>query len=86
MEAITPTIAQYLGLPDTDGVIVTAVDPNSFAERAGIMKGDVIRELNRKKVKNLAEFNVEMANSSKTGRYLFLILRSGNTIFIAINK
>jgi serine protease Do len=86
VEAITPTIAQYLGLPDTDGVIVTAVDPNSFAERAGIMKGDVIRELNRKKVKNLAEFNAEMANSTKTGRYLFLILRSGNTIFIAINK
>ena len=86
VEAITPTIAQYLGLPDTDGVIVTAVDPNSFAERAGIMKGDVIRELNRKKVKNLAEFNAEMANSNKTGRYLFLILRSGNTIFIAINK
>ena len=86
VEAITPTIAQYLGLPDTDGVIVTAVEPGSFAERAGIMKGDVIRELNRKKIKNLAEFSAEMANSNKTGRYLFLILRSGNTIFIAINK
>jgi serine protease Do len=86
VEAITPTIAQYLGLPDTDGVIVTAVEPGSFAERAGIMKGDVIRELNRKKIKNLAEFNIEMTNSNKTGRYLFLILRSGNTIFIAINK
>ncbi len=86
VEGITPTISQYLGLPDTDGVIVTTVDPGSFAERAGIMKGDVIRELNRKKIKNLAEFNAEMSNSSKTGRYLFLILRSGNTIFIAINK
>jgi serine protease Do len=86
VEAITPTIAQYLGLPDTDGVIVTAVEPGTFAERAGMMKGDVIREVNRKKVKNLAEFNTEMAASGKTGRYLFLILRSGNTIFIAINK
>jgi serine protease Do len=86
VEAITPTISQYLGLPDTDGVIVTAVEPGSFAERAGMMKGDVIREVNRKKIKNLAEFNAEMASSTKTGRYLFLILRSGNTIFIAINK
>ncbi len=86
VEAITPTIAQYLGLPDTDGVIVTAVESGSFAERAGVMKGDVIRELNRKKIRNLAEFNAEMTNSGKTGRYLFLILRSGNTIFIAINK
>jgi serine protease Do len=86
VEAITPTISQYLGLPDTDGVIVTAVEPGSFAERAGVMKGDVIRELNRKKIKNLAEFSAEMTNSNKTGRYLFLILRSGNTIFIAINK
>ncbi len=86
VEAITPTIAQYLGLPDTDGVIVTAVEPGSFAERAGVMKGDVIRELNRKKIKNLAEFSAEMTNSNKAGRYLFLILRSGNTIFIAINK
>jgi serine protease Do len=86
VDAVTPTIAQYLGLPDTDGVIVNSVAPASFAERAGIMKGDVIREVNRKKIKNLAEFNAEMANSKKTGRYLFLIWRNGNTIFIAINK
>jgi serine protease Do len=86
VDAVTPTIAQYLGLPDTDGVIVNSVEPASFAERAGIMKGDVIREVNRKKIKNLAEFNAEMTNSKKTGRYLFLIWRNGNTIFIAINK
>ncbi len=86
VDVVTPTIAQYLGLPDTDGVIVNSVEPASFAERAGIMKGDVIREVNRKKIKNLAEFNAEMANSKKTGRYLFLIWRNGNTIFIAINK
>ena len=38
--------AQELGLKGKKGVVVTNVDPESEAERAGLMPGDVIREIN----------------------------------------
>lgn len=39
---ITPQIAERLGLPSTDGVIVVAVVPGSPAVSAGVRPGDVI--------------------------------------------
>jgi len=85
VEGITPTVAQYLGLKDTEGVIVSRVERGSLGEKAGIMKGDVVLELNHKKIRNVEDFKREMS-SIKTGQYLFLIWRNGNTVFIAINK
>jgi len=85
VEEVTPDISQYLGLPDTDGVLVSKVDSGSFAERAGILRGDVILEINHTRIASLEEFEREMAKAKKMGRYLFLIWRNGTTVFIAIN-
>jgi serine protease Do len=85
VEEVTPEISQYLGLPDTDGVLISQVESGSFAERAGILRGDVIREINHKKITSLADFEREMKEAQKMGRYLFLIWRNGTTVFIAIN-
>ena len=38
------------------GVVVTRIDPDSPAERAGLQTGDIIREINRKPVKNVEDF------------------------------
>lgn len=86
VEDVTPKIAKYLGLTDVEGVLVSRVERGGLGEKAGIMRGDVIRELNHKKIMNVEEFNQEMTSSKKTGRYLFLIWRNGKTIFIALNK
>ena len=85
VEEVTPEISQYLGLSDTDGVLVSRVEMGSFAERAGILRGDVIREINHKKITTLDDFEREMVEAQKMGRYLFLIWRNGTTVFIAIN-
>jgi serine protease Do len=86
VDAVTPETARYLGLPDTDGVVVRAVQTGGVAERNGIMKGDVIREVNRKKIKNVADFNTELTNSKKTGVYTFLIYRNGVNFYLSFNK
>jgi len=50
------------------------------------MKGDVIRELNRKKIKNPDRVQCRDDKQQQDRPLPLLILRSGNTIFIAINK
>jgi len=49
-----------LNLKDKRGVIVTDVQPGSPAQSADIRSGDVIKEIEKKPVKNLGEFKEAM--------------------------
>jgi serine protease Do len=49
-EDITPGLAEGFNLPDQNGALVGDVETNTPAQRAGIKSGDVIREINGKKV------------------------------------
>jgi len=54
--SITDIIASQLGLKDKDGVVVVHVEPNTPASLAGLRKGDVIRELNRREIDGIDDF------------------------------
>ena len=57
VRALTKEIAKQIGVPDgTKGVVVAGVEPGSAAQEAGLRRGDVIVELNRKRVRKLADF------------------------------
>jgi len=49
---IDQTTADYYGLPDPNGVIVSEVTPNGPAAEAGLQEGDIIREVDGHKIKN----------------------------------
>ena len=66
----------------TPGVVVTDVDPSSPAADAGLRKGDVIQQVNRKPVRNKAEFEAALRNAGKSP--LLLVNREGNTLFLAV--
>jgi len=57
VSAITPEIAQRLGIEKAGGVVVSEVEPGSPADNAGIMPGDIINEINKQEVKNIDDFN-----------------------------
>ena len=42
---------------ETKGVVITAVKPKSEAAKAGVRPGDVVKEVNRKKVATVDEYN-----------------------------
>ncbi|MCK9425687.1 MAG: trypsin-like peptidase domain-containing protein [Ignavibacteriaceae bacterium] len=52
IQNIDETIARYFKLESTRGVIVTQVEKNSSAGRAGIKPGDVITQINEYKINN----------------------------------
>lgn len=76
--------AKELGVKEkAQGVVVTAVEPESSAEKAGVMRGDVIRELNRQSVKSVKEFEKVSSGLKKGEHVLILIDRRGNALFLS---
>lgn len=67
------------------GVAVRSVDPDSRAARAGLREGDVIREINRKPVKSVEDFEQVVRKLDPADRVLLLITRGRATIFLTIS-
>jgi serine protease Do len=82
VQNLTPEIANELHIsPRTKGVVVTGVNPDSKAAEAGLRKGDVIQEVNRRPVQNEEQFQAAMSKSGNDA--LLLVNRDGNTMFVA---
>jgi serine protease Do len=84
VQRLTPQIAESLGLEKADGVVVTAVEPGSAADEAGIRRGDVILEVDRKPIRNLDEYKKSIAGIRKGKGVLFLVRRGESTLFLAL--
>ena len=54
---ITPELAQSLKLESEDGVLVSDVTPGEPGGDSGLRRGDVISEVNRKKVRNKQDYD-----------------------------
>jgi len=84
VQRLTPQMAEGLGLDKTEGVVVTGVEPGSAADEAGIRRGDVILEVDRKSIRNLDEYKKAVAAIRKGRGVLFLVRRGDNTLFLAL--
>ena len=83
VEDLDAQSAKQLGLPaNAQGVVVTEVSPSSAAAEAGLRRGDVIQEVNRKPVRNASEFERAVAASKEDT--LLLVNRNGNTLYLAV--
>jgi len=86
VQPMTPQLAESFGIERTDGLVISAVKPGSAAEESGLRAGDVILEVNRKPVKNLADYNREVARNDKVKSVLFLVRRGQNSLFLALKR
>ena len=73
---ITPDVAKQLNLRSTEGVIVARVDEGSAAAEAGVQRGDVIREINRQRVRTVGDFE-RLTKDVKEGDRLTVLLQRG---------
>jgi serine protease Do len=84
VQNLTPEIAQTLGLKRAQGVVITAVERGSAADDAGLRRGDVILEIDRETVRNLADYRHAIAGLKKGEPSLFFIQRGQSTSFVAL--
>jgi serine protease Do len=85
VQPLTPDIAESLGLSsEVKGVVVSAVEQGSSADDAGLRRGDVILEVNREPVKDLASYRKALKAAGKGKSVLLLVRRGESTIFMAL--
>jgi len=87
-EELTPDLAHKLEMGKLSGVVVTQVDPASFAEDVGFTRGDVIVEVNHVPVNSMADYRTQMAKLKPGDDVLFRIARRSEadrvlTLFLA---
>uniref|UniRef100_Q3ATA8 Peptidase S1C, Do n=1 Tax=Chlorobium chlorochromatii (strain CaD3) TaxID=340177 RepID=Q3ATA8_CHLCH len=83
-EELTPELAQRLKLKGSSGkVVITAIQQQSTAYRAGLRPGDVILSVNKQAVSSVASYNALVKNLAKGELLLLLIERGGNKSYIA---
>ena len=76
--------AKELGIKGkAQGVVVTNVEPDSGAGKAGLMPGDIIREINRQPVKSVKDFEKASSAVKKGENVLMLINRRGASLFLS---
>ncbi|MDA8165561.1 MAG: DegQ family serine endoprotease [Desulfobacteraceae bacterium] len=86
VQDLTPEMARSLGIGQTTGVLVAEVEPGSPAAESGLRPGDLILEVNRRKVDDVAAFRETMGRVASGRTVLFLIKRDANTLFVAMRK
>lgn len=81
---LTPELANRLGITEKEGVIISSVEPGGPAEEVGIMKGDIIKEVNRKRVKNVQEYSAAIAKAAAGENILFFMKRGEDSLFVVL--
>ncbi len=84
VQNLTPDIAQQLGIASgVTGVVVSSVDPMSAAAEAGIQRGDVIEEVDRKPVHNVEQYRQAISGVGSQP-ILLLVSRNGGTLYVVL--
>lgn len=82
---ITKALANQYELDYRAGVLVTSVEPGSPAHKKGIRTGDLILEIDQQEIKNTGDYNKVVDSLKDREKAIpFLILRDGNTMYVAI--
>jgi serine protease Do len=84
IQDIDEQLAQSFNLPDSNGILVTEVHPDTPAEKGGIKEGDVIVKLDNEAVADVAELRNGIAMTSPGTDLAIEIFRDGTSQTIKV--
>ena len=78
LQELTPELAEQFEYSPNQGVLITAVEPDSPAGRLGLQAGQLIEEVNRQQVGSLSALE-KVLSSTKNKQQVLLRVRSGKS-------
>ncbi|MBK9517103.1 MAG: trypsin-like peptidase domain-containing protein [Anaeromyxobacter sp.] len=84
LQPLTPELSKQLGLEGDQGVLVADVTEGGPAERAGLVRGDLILEVNRQPVTRPAEVGEVIGKLADGDLVLLRVRRGDGALFLAV--
>jgi serine protease Do len=84
IQELTPGLAKSFNLQNTSGVLVSQVQPNSPAAKAGLRPGDVILDYNGKETKTPTELSMAVADTKVGSTANIRLIREGKPMNLQI--
>jgi len=82
--SLTPQLAEQLGVSESSGVLVQDVEDGGRAQTAGLTRGDVIVEVDRKPVKTVEALQKALAEHRSGTPVLVLVRREGQSLYLTV--
>jgi len=79
VESLTPERAQRVGVEGQKGVLVSEVEPTSFADDVGFAQGDVISQVNDQSVTSVDDYRKAISKLKPGENVVFKVLRRSPT-------
>jgi len=86
VEGLTKDLARQFGVSLTSGVIVTAVEPDSPAGQGRVRTGDVITEVNRRRVSTPQQFHDAMKAADLRRGLILNFISDGENQFVVLKQ
>jgi len=82
IQNLTPDLAKSLGIKETEGALIAGVENSSPADKAGLKRGDLITEMNGKKITDATALRNVVASMAPGAKADIKIIRSGKELTI----
>ena len=83
VQDMTSQLRDFFGVAGNDGVLVTSVERNSAAEKAGLKAGDVITGADNRNIRTPYDFQVELRG---TGKVTLRVVREKKEMDIVFDR
>lgn len=81
---LSDVMAEAVGLPDTQGVLIQDVEEGLPAAEAGIQRGDVVLDFNGRRVRGATDFRLQVAQTPPGTSVDLTVKRAGETLTIPV--
>ncbi len=81
---VTPENAKFFEVKDNNGALITQVEPDSPGAKAGLKVGDVITELDGKKVSDAGQLQMEVGEKRPGTKVTLQVMRDGKGVSVPL--